>query len=97
MKILRYKYEGSEIDLLQFFCPGCKTVHHVNSGWEFNGDFEKPTITPSIGVNLRDDMRDLTEPKCHSYITRGKIKFLADSTHELAGQTVDLPDHNKQF
>ena len=28
---------------------------------------------------------------CHSYITEGKIQFLSDCTHALAGQTVDLP------
>ena len=29
---------------------------------------------------------------CHSFVTDGRIQFLTDSTHELAGQTVDLPD-----
>lgn len=29
---------------------------------------------------------------CHSFISDGKIQFLSDCTHELAGQTVDLPD-----
>ena len=29
---------------------------------------------------------------CHSYITDGKIMFLNDCTHSLAGQTVDLPE-----
>ena len=29
---------------------------------------------------------------CHSYVTDGRIQFLPDSTHALAGQTVDLPD-----
>jgi len=29
---------------------------------------------------------------CHSFVTAGKIKFLGDCTHALAGQTVDLPD-----
>ena len=29
---------------------------------------------------------------CHSFVTDGKIQFLSDCTHELAGQTVDLPD-----
>lgn len=30
---------------------------------------------------------------CHSFIRDGKIQFLSDSTHELTGQTVDLPDY----
>jgi len=28
---------------------------------------------------------------CHSYVTDGRIQFLGDCTHALAGQTVDLP------
>lgn len=27
---------------------------------------------------------------CHSFVTDGKIQFLSDCTHELAGQTVDI-------
>lgn len=29
---------------------------------------------------------------CHSFVRDGRIQFLADCTHALAGQTVDLPD-----
>ena len=29
---------------------------------------------------------------CHSFVTDGRIQFLADSNHALAGQTVDLPE-----
>lgn len=29
---------------------------------------------------------------CHSFVADGRIQFLTDSTHRLAGQTVDLPD-----
>lgn len=29
---------------------------------------------------------------CHTFVTDGRIQFLGDCTHELAGQTVDLPD-----
>lgn len=31
---------------------------------------------------------------CHSFVTNGKIQYLGDCTHELAGQTVNmvLPD-----
>lgn len=30
---------------------------------------------------------------CHSFVTDGRIQFLTDCTHALAGQTVDLPDY----
>jgi hypothetical protein len=29
---------------------------------------------------------------CHSFVTDGRIHFLGDCTHHLAGQTVDLPE-----
>ncbi|MHB1057244.1 MAG: DUF6527 family protein [Rhodanobacter sp.] len=29
---------------------------------------------------------------CHSFIRNGRIEFLGDCTHDLAGQIVDLPD-----
>ena len=32
------------------------------------------------------------ENVCHSFVTDGRIQFLGDCTHVLAGQTVDLPD-----
>ncbi len=32
---------------------------------------------------------------CHSFVTDGRIQFLGDCTHVLAGKTVDLPPHFK--
>lgn len=29
---------------------------------------------------------------CHSFVRGGRIEFLSDCTHALAGQTVDLPE-----
>lgn len=29
---------------------------------------------------------------CHSFVTDGKIQYLGDCTHELAGKTVELPE-----
>ena len=71
--------------------------------WGFNGNYDAPTFTPSILVTgtvpITEDeavriMRGETvEPKpmrCHSFVTDGKIQFLADCTHALGGQTVPL-------
>lgn len=30
--------------------------------------------------------------RCHSYVTDGKIQYLSDCSHSLAGQTVELPN-----
>lgn len=78
-----------------FECPGCETVHCIpvtgERGWKFNGSVDKPTFQPSI---LAKYAYHSGKPQgiCHSYVTDGRIQFLADSTHKLAGQTVDLPE-----
>lgn len=77
--------------------------------WGFNGDGDKPTFTPSVlvrGMQIEiDEHGEWTgkwlrgpdgEPLpgvCHSFVTDGRIQFLDDCTHALAGQTVDLPDN----
>lgn len=33
---------------------------------------------------------------CHSFITNGEIQFLDDCTHELKGQTVELPEWREE-
>lgn len=74
-------------------------------GWTWNGDGDAPTVSPSIlaqGVRkLSEDQYarvingEVIEPTpltCHSFIVNGQWQFLTDSTHSLAGQTVDIPD-----
>lgn len=79
-----------------FMCPGCHTGHGIivnnppGPSWQFNGDVDRPTITPSILVN-RDRVNPAAEV-CHSFVNDGKIQFLSDCTHAMAGQTVELPD-----
>lgn len=36
---------------LGFWCPGCKEMHVVTSGWSFNGDYDRPTFHPSVLVS----------------------------------------------
>lgn len=57
------------------------------SGWTWNGDLERPTFRPSILSRTADASGEI---RCHSYVTDGRIEFLGDCSHELAGQTVDL-------
>lgn len=79
-----------------FHCPGCDISHmvYVTPGnrpvWGFNGDKVKPTLTPSILVSMEWG-GDRANKICHSFVTDGRIQFLNDCTHQLAGQTVDLP------
>jgi hypothetical protein len=63
--------------------------------WGFNGDLESPTFTPSVLSQWNEYMGEGVPAKhhvCHSFIRSGKIQFLDDCTHALAGQTVDLPE-----
>lgn len=78
-----------------FHCPGCDCLHGVwtttrndnKAIWEFNGDVEKPTVKRSLSIKFYQNGKMQT---CHSFITDGNIQFLQDSTHHLAGQTVQL-------
>lgn len=86
------KVSETEDNGLLFWCPGCKTGHRIVHGdgrnlWKWNGNFERPTITPSVLVKGGPN-----NTLCHSYVTAGRIQFLGDSTHQLSGQVVDLPD-----
>ncbi len=53
-------------------------------GWTWNGDPEKPTVNPSILLTKPDGYRN------HLFIRDGKIQYLPDCTHELAGKNVDM-------
>lgn len=57
-----------------------------DNGWEFNGDFEKPTFSPSMRCNYGHGL--IT----HCFVRNGKIEYLSDCTHEMAGKTVDCMD-----
>lgn len=77
--------------------------------WGYNGNPEKPTFSPSVLVRctvpLTDEQHaawmvggELPTPVpfvCHSFVREGRIEFLGDCTHALAGQTVDLPDFDE--
>ena len=47
------KLRNVEHNGLSFYCLGCRTMHMVNhgdGGWEWNGDVNAPTFSPSIKV-----------------------------------------------
>lgn len=66
-----------------------------NGKWEFNGNVDNPTFKPSInetwGGCLAGDGETFVQfQRNHFIITDGKIFYCEDSTHEDAGQTLDL-------
>lgn len=66
-----------------FWCPACLTNHWWDSRWSFNGDEESPTVTPSILVESTG---------CHLFLTDGRISYLSDCGHALAGKNIDCPE-----
>lgn len=87
-----------------FKCPGCKGLHSVRvkgkgAVWGYNWNDNSPTFSPSLLVrypanpNATPEFKEwYKERVCHSFIREGKIQFLNDCTHKLAGQTVELKD-----
>lgn len=70
-----------------FYCPACKMNHGGPlTMWTFNGNYEKPSITPSFRVRYGQDKQ------CHTIITDGYINYCTDCTHELAGQKIPMEE-----
>lgn len=85
-----------KISVVEFECPGCGYGHPVTvvpqpdrDHWEWNGSLRQPTFSPSILVTLDEDR------VCHSFVENGQIRFLPDSCHHLAGQTVPLVAYDR--
>ncbi len=101
MGALSTKLRSAEDGGILFWCPGCDGAHQVKVGqgagprWGYNGNPDAPTFTPSVLVRYEGADADTPEgipSVCHSFVTDGRIQFLGDCTHHLAGQTVALPD-----
>lgn len=79
-----------------FKCPACGIEHSIDINhrvlhmhWSFNESMNYPTFLPSILVEWD---REKVHHRCHSFIKEGKIEFLSDCTHNMKGQTVELPE-----
>lgn len=79
-----------------FYCPACKHYHNFTTEagsdksrpvWAFNGNLEKPTFSPSLGVNMM-----VPEARCHTFVRDGRIQYLSDCFHEFAGKTIDMEE-----
>jgi len=100
MKLRSVKNYAGGIAGYAFYCPGCDHDHVFfvtgSMTWEFNGDREAPTFSPS----LRNTAPDHIDPKqrcCHLVLTAGKLHYQSDCTHDLAGQEIDLAEHPRKL
>lgn len=77
-----------------------EVCHHCGRGPDADGDHsctcplsDSECLEHTLNPIGRSNPANITmTPLCHSFVTDGRIQFLTDSTHELAGQTVDLPE-----
>lgn len=95
-KLHRVTNPGGTFEAYVFWCPGCSQHHQIATKgslvWEFNGDLEKPTFSPSLLVEPRKPER-----RCHLFLREGKIQYLGDCFHELKGRTIELPDFDAEL
>lgn len=76
-----------------FHCPGCGYGHSFcikstipgRPVWEWNGDMNLPTFSPSLLVNQHHP-----ESRCHLFLRNGIIEFLGDCFHDLKGRHIPL-------
>lgn len=80
-----------------FWCLGCKgshtfvTDHTAKTHWSFNGDTENPHFNPSLAFWVDWTKQELGY-KCHLFLHNGRIQYLNDCKHDLAGHTIDIPE-----
>ena len=75
-------------DKYLFYCPGCNCYHWFTvPKWTWNGNFEKPTVSPSIITSPHDP-----RIKCHLQIICGELKYFTDSRHYLSGISISMVD-----
>jgi hypothetical protein len=96
---------------LYFYCPGCKTIHSYNCDvpggavnvngqripvWSFNGDFDRPTFSPSLLTFTTDPETKERRTLCHLFVQDGKINYCGDCPHDHNGrqgvELIDIPD-----
>ena len=82
------KASRAEDGRILFWCDGCDCAHMITTPlWDWNGDLDEPTFSPSILVRSGSDA-----VICHSFVEQGVIRYLSDSTHHLSGESVALLD-----
>ena len=95
------------VGTLSALCPACGFEHSFrvdlvvhdkwDDAWSFNGDYERPTFSPSMLSNK--GRVDAHKPLCHSFLRDGVWQFLGDCTHAMAWQNVPMipPDPDASF
>lgn len=103
MKMILYR---DNMELVVHYCPGCKRIHTVrvdgppsipgNHKWQLTGTPDNPSLHPSVRFfypeSAYKDNPDLPWYQCHYNVKNGRLEFHSDCSHELKGQTIDMPE-----
>lgn len=86
-----------EEDRIYFYCPACRCEHFVVQKpilrqtcapyWEFNNDYEEPTITPSVISSQHQGNY------CHLLVENGTLYFIGHSQREFAQKRYYMRDY----
>ena len=82
--------------LMFIMCPGCNDIHQIHTDqsssvkWSFNDSFDNPTFSPSVKVIM--PTHNKPTKVCHFFVNNGVIDFCSDSTHHLAGKSVEIEE-----
>jgi len=74
-------------------CRACGTHFIDHARWKWNGDVNKPTLTPSVKETCNDPGHPSYQPQaksscCHFNLKAGIITYHGDCSHGLRG---DMP------
>ena len=88
------------------WCPACEEMHPLPHSWDFDGNVEKPTFSPSFaqtfvhwteGVDEETNLGrgEKQHRLCHYIITGGIINFCSDSWHRRTDSVPmpPIPEH----
>ena len=78
-------------------CQACDHHYIPKDRWKFDGNVESPSFTPSVNESVNQPEMDGYRPEVkssrwHFTVTKGKITYGDDCSHDLRGQTLILPD-----
>lgn len=68
------------------------TLSVLVTGGHFSPNFQAgEACWCTYNLDHPDDPAPFSCKRCHSYVEKGQIRFLADCSHALVGQTIPLP------
>lgn len=89
--ILKEHRVDDQVKGVTIWCQGCERGHYWPvPRWTYNGNPDKPTMTPSLRLFYVHPETKVERTICHIVVTDGMVHFCPDSDHQFKGQTLPL-------